>query len=1031
MERYLKPTIFDTDPESSTAAKEWSHWKRTLTNFISMIKPPTSSISSDDVSTGDATPVIDTRLHMLTNYVNHAVFDFISECETYDTAIDVLERLYVKPKNEIFARHLLAQRKQKPGESLDQFLQELRTLAKDCNFIAVSVEEHRNSSVRDAFISGLTSSAIRQRLLENRTLELKAAFDQARSLDVAQKSSDTYTSQQPVPVAITTSHTDSDQQLGEVTSAATKSFQSKEKGDLCYFCGNRRHPRSQCPAREVTCLKCSKIGHFAKVCKSSKLTNQQQGTAAALYLASVPNRKNPFRVSTEIIIHDTKVNALIDSGSSEKSFINHNIAKNLGLKIQPEKVSVRMAASGIDLPVVGFCKIDFSLQNRNYKDFKISVLKDLCTDVILGTDFQARHKKLIIEYGGPEPALSFCALASLKVDAPCLFSNLTPDCKPIRTKSRRYSVRDRLFIKTEVNRLLKEGIIEPSNSPWRSQVLINRDNGHQKPRMVVDYSQTINRFTQADAYPLPRIEEMVNNIAQYKILSTLDLRSAYHQIPLNEEDKAYTAFEAMGKLYQFRRMPFGVTNGTACFQRTMDNLISENKLEGAFAYVDNVTIGGDDQAEHDMNLKRFLEVAKENNVTFNEDQSVFSTTSLNLLGYHISNGSLSPDQERLKPLLDLPAPTNVASLRRTIGFFAYYAKWIANFSDKIRPLNNARSFPIPEDAMTAFENLKQELGVVTLMAIDEDKPFTVETDASDFSIAATLNQDGRPVAFFSRSLHGTELKRHSVEKEAQSIVEAIYKWRHFLLGRHFTLITDQRSVSFMYGPRNAGKIRNDRILRWRLELGNYSYDIKYRPGSQNAGPDTFTRVYCSAISTDSLKALHQALGHPGITRMTHFIRSKNLPYSIDDVKALTSACPTCAKCKPRFYKPPHGSLIKATQPFERLSIDFKGPLPSSSSSKNRYLLTVIDENSRFPFAYPCPDISTGTVIHCLDNLFSLFGMPSYTHSDRGPSFVSSELTQRLNSLRIATSRTTAYNPEGNGQCERYNGIIWKTVSLLL
>jgi len=132
----------------------------------------------------------------------------------------------------------------------------------------------------------------------------------------------------------------------------------------------------------------------------------------------------------------------------------------------------------------------------------------------------------------------------------------------------------------------------------------------KKRRLVIDYSETINKFTQLDAYPLPRIDDHVNKIAQYKVFSKIDLKSAYHQVPLNQQDKKFTAFEANGALYQFTRMPFGVTNGVSSFQRIMDNLVTEENLEGAFPFMDDVTICGNDQEEHDVNLKSFLEAAQ-------------------------------------------------------------------------------------------------------------------------------------------------------------------------------------------------------------------------------------------------------------------------------------------------------------------------------------------------------------------------------------------------------------------------------------
>lgn len=163
--------------------------------------------------------------------------------------------------------------------------------------------------------------------------------------------------------------------------------------------------------------------------------------------------------------------------------------------------------------------------------------------------------------------------------------------------------------------------------------------------------------------------------------------------------------------------------------------------------------------------------------------------------------------------------------------------------------------------------------------------------------------------------------------------------------------------------------------------------------------------------------------------MIHFVRSRNLPYSVDDVKATINNCSICAELKPKFFQPPLFKLIKATQPFERISVDFKGPLPSSS--RNKYMLTIVDEYSRFPFAFPCTDMTSQTIIRCFCQLFSLFGMPSYVHSDRGSSFLSTELTDFLHRKGVATSRTTPYNPQGNGQVERLNATLWRAILLAL
>ena len=307
----------------------------------------------------------------------------------------------------------------------------------------------------------------------------------------------------------------------------------------------------------------------------------------------------------------------------------------------------------------------------------------------------------------------------------------------------------------------------------------------------------------------------------------------------------------------------------------------------------------------------------------------------------------------------------------------------------------------PTDYEMAFQQLKRDIEESVVNAIDESISFEVETDASESAIAAKLNQAGRPVAFFSRTLQGSETRHASVEKEAQAIIETVRHWKHCLTGKHFILKTDQQAVSYMFDKRKNSKIKNDKIMRWRMELSCFDFDIVYRPGKENISSDTFSRSYCSSTGMGHrpLLDLHESLCLPGVTRMYH---------SGEDVRRMTSSCKVCAECKPRLYRPENSHLIKATQPFERINVDFKGPLPSTD--KNVYFFTVVDEYTRFPFVFPWVDMTTPTGISCLCQLFVLFGMPAYIHSDRGSSFMSRELREFLTSKGIASSRTTSYNP---------------------
>ena len=356
-------------------------------------------------------------------------------------------------------------------------------------------------------------------------------FDQARVLELAMKSSESYSAPNTLVNATAPASPSKSPNCQDNTLAAARSTTSLS----CYFCENSRHPRSKCPAKDATCAKCQKKGHYAKVCQSkaySQVSAFMHSPVIATIKCSVSLYKSMATVSFG------KMKALVDSGSTE-SFIHPNLVKKAGLTIRPASGAVSMASTTLSAEVIGFCATDLEYQNQKYIDLCFSVLPGLCAHLIRGLDFQSQLKSITFQYSGNQLPLAVCDFSTLNMDPAEPFANLTKDCHPIACNSCRYSKEDLKFIDGEIERLLKEGIIEPN----KSQVVVTKDNNHKK-RLAIDYSQTVNRFTQLDAFPLPRINDLVNGIAQYRVFSTINLRSAYHQVPFKDEDKQDTAFEA-------------------------------------------------------------------------------------------------------------------------------------------------------------------------------------------------------------------------------------------------------------------------------------------------------------------------------------------------------------------------------------------------------------------------------------------------------------------------------------------------------
>ena len=384
--KFLQPKKLSVDPNSPTAENEWKFWLKTFTNFV------------EAMPAGEGEAQIN-KLNVLTAYLTAPIYKVIAEETTSDNAVAALRRLYVKPRNEIFARHLLATAQQKVGESIDELVLRLNGLSQNCNFVAVNSQAYSDDMKRDSFISGISSTFVRERLLENQTLSFNQAYEKARALKLAEQTSATYFPHMvnSAQVQANRSAVDSDEPSEPSCSAAAVSRQSKisNKGTfMCYFCGSRNwHRRAKCPARDEKCDYCGKIGHYIKCCMSCKTVTKGCVNSPCLSSLSALRSSFPKHVNANVKINDIVARALIDTGSTNsylsKSFVDQNHITYTSLRFV-----ANMANTSLKTEIHGICNVKLQFSQHAYEQVEFFIMPDLVSDVIIGDDLLKRRNSM-------------------------------------------------------------------------------------------------------------------------------------------------------------------------------------------------------------------------------------------------------------------------------------------------------------------------------------------------------------------------------------------------------------------------------------------------------------------------------------------------------------------------------------------------------------------------------------------------------------------------------------------------------------
>lgn len=423
----------------------------------------------------------------------------------------------------------------------------------------------------------------------------------------------------------------------------------------------------------------------------------------------------------------------------------------------------------------------------------------------------------------------------------------TGDHKPISVAPYRLSPLKQDALKVEISKMLQESVIEPCSSPWAAPVVMvpKKDGGI---RVCVDYRQ-LNAVTVPDAYPLPRIDDLIHNAKPTPCMSTVDLRAGYWQISVKETDRCKTAFVTPFGMYQFKRMPFGLRNAPATFQRMMDRFRIQLSHIKLLVYLDDLIVMSTIYEQHLKDLQDVFDKLREFNLTAKKEKCHFCCSKVKYLGHLITPKGLEVDPEKVDCILKMTPPRNLKHLMSYVQLCSWYRRFIPNFAKIVEPLTRLTkknaTWRWEEEQTQAFEQLRKLMSSPPILAqADEMKPFIIKTDASSYAIGAVLVQgEGakeHPVEFASRLLTQAERNYSTTEREALAVVWAVEKFRGYIEGNKVIVQTDHQALKWLMSL----KTPTGRLARWALRLQPFDITIKYITGRTNVVADCLSRPSC-------------------------------------------------------------------------------------------------------------------------------------------------------------------------------------------
>lgn len=650
------------------------------------------------------------------------------------------------------------------------------------------------------------------------------------------------------------------------------------------------------------------------------------------------------------------------------------------------------------------------------------------------------------------------------------------------------------LVEEEVAKLLRDGIVRHSVSPWSSPVILipkkkTSPDAEQKYRLCVDFRK-LNESTIPDRYPLGNIDEILEQLGHSRYFSTLDLTSSFHQLALAESSKEKTAFTVNHNHLEYNRVPYGLRNSPSTFQRYLNHVLTGLNGVKCLVYLDDIIIYGRSLQDHNNRLAEVFEALRENNLKLQTNKCQFLRKEISYLGHVVSEQGVATNPSKVSAIVEMPRPKNAKELKSFIAMVNFFRNFISGFSAIVDPMNNLLRKGVPfvwsELCEKSFVFLKQCLVSAPILAYpDFTKTFYLTTDASNKCLGSILSQihEGREraIAYGSRKLNDAEKNYNTTERELLAIVWAIQCFRHLLYGRHFVVYSDHKPLL------GDSKVPSLRILKYKIKLADYCYDLRFISGKSNVISDCLSRIdhvlaitraqtnrqnkgidiedevqekkdrkknsasarpmtageisdalqagpsrmlndkskYISGIKivTDPKERIkliedsHNSLvgGHAGVYRTFKFLREKyQWPHLMMDVAKYIKNCKKCQINKHIIStKVPMAITSTSEEVFSKVYLDIVGPL-NTSARGNKYILTMIDDLSRYTMAQPMVSQDAETVARTLfDHFISVVGSPKIYVTDLGSNFTSKLFASLCKLLKITKLNSAAYHAQSN------------------